>query len=131
MKWVKRIILTSVVLLAGYYFVYWSFLSLIPGIYEVDFLPEILSLLIAIALSIFVWKNTLTILNSLLSYVVLGGIFVGLVGFSIGFFGPIIFNFGGNQGPLIGILFTGPIGIVLGMIGGAAYWKANQRRGRV
>jgi hypothetical protein len=40
----------------------------------------------------------------------------GGIGFAVGFFGPIIFTPGANQGPLLGIFITGP----LGFIGGAA-----------
>jgi hypothetical protein len=43
--------------------------------------------------------------------VILGGI-----GFAGGFFGPIIFTPESNQGPLLGIFITGPIGAVLGAI---------------
>src|SRR5947208_66494 len=33
---------------------------------------------------------------------------VGGVAFAVGFFGPMIFEPGANQGPLLGIFFTGP-----------------------
>jgi hypothetical protein len=42
------------------------------------------------------------------------------VGFAAGFFGPMIFVPDANQGPLVGILITGPGGFVLG----AALWFA-------
>jgi hypothetical protein len=41
------------------------------------------------------------------------------IGFILGFFGPMIFMPGANQGPLIGIFFTGPLGFILGAIAGA------------
>lgn len=45
--------------------------------------------------------------------------FIGwLVGFTIGVFGPLLFS-DSNQGPLLGIFFTGPIGLLLGLIWGA------------
>jgi len=46
-------------------------------------------------------------------------IVMGAVGFCLGFFGPILFG-GVAQGPLLGIIFTGPLGFVLGGIIGAA-----------
>ncbi len=49
-----------------------------------------------------------------------GGI-LGLVLFVLGFVGPIIFTPGANQGPLLGILFTGPIGAIGGALIGAIY----------
>ena len=45
------------------------------------------------------------------------------IGFIGGFFSPILLDPGANQGPLLGIFFTGPLGFVVGAIGGAAvYW---------
>jgi hypothetical protein len=53
---------------------------------------------------------------------VLGAFGTGGVGFAGGFFGPIIFMPGANQGPLLGIFITGPLGFILGAVGGAIYW---------
>src|SRR5689334_12330302 len=36
----------------------------------------------------------------------------GGIGFALGFFGPIIFMPGANQGPLLGIFITGPLGVI-------------------
>ena len=48
----------------------------------------------------------------------MGGIILGGIGFVGGFFGPIIFTPQANQGPLLGIFITGPLGFILGaMIG--------------
>jgi hypothetical protein len=44
---------------------------------------------------------------------------VGGFGFLIGFIGPMIFAPGANQGPLLGIFITGPIGFMLGAVGWA------------
>ncbi len=41
---------------------------------------------------------------------------VGAAGFAAGFFGPMIFSPDANQGPLVGILITGPGGAALGLI---------------
>jgi hypothetical protein len=41
---------------------------------------------------------------------------LGVVGFAAGFFGPMIFAPDANQGPLVGILFSGPGGVVLGLL---------------
>ena len=40
---------------------------------------------------------------------------IGVVCFSAGFFGPMIFAPGANQGPLLGILITGPLGFLAGL----------------
>ena len=45
-----------------------------------------------------------------------GAAVVGGVAFAAGFFGPIIFMPNANQGPLLGIFFTGPLGAFAGTI---------------
>jgi hypothetical protein len=44
------------------------------------------------------------------------GLLFGLAGFAAGFFGPLLLNPEGNQGPLLGLLLTGPAGVLLGVI---------------
>jgi hypothetical protein len=52
---------------------------------------------------------------------VFGAALVGTAGFAAGFFGPIALNPEANQGPLVGILITGPGGALLGaLLGGLA-----------
>jgi preprotein translocase subunit Sss1 len=48
-----------------------------------------------------------------------GAVIVGGVGFLAGFVGPIIFTPDANQGPLLGIFITGPLGALLGAVVGA------------
>jgi len=43
-----------------------------------------------------------------------GGFVLGAIGFVAGFIGPILVAPGANQGPLLGIFITGPLGFVLG-----------------
>jgi hypothetical protein len=43
---------------------------------------------------------------------------VGGICFAAGFFGPIIFAPGANQGPLLGIFITGPLGFLAGLAWG-------------
>lgn len=44
----------------------------------------------------------------------------GAVGFAAGFLGPVLLSPEANQGPLLGIFFTGPVGAILGAILGVA-----------
>ena len=128
MKDAMRVILTFLAFVATYFFIYWLPLSLVPAIHEINFLPQIISLIIAFAIGILVWKKTASTSNGLASYIIVGGIIVGAIGFILGFFGPIIFRPDANQGPLLGIFFTGPLGFVLGLIGGAVYWKIKGKK---
>ena len=56
-----------------------------------------------------------------MAFVLRYGFIVGIVSFAIGFFGPIIFMPDANQGPLLGIFITGPLGFVLGIILGIVF----------
>jgi hypothetical protein len=40
---------------------------------------------------------------------------LGGIGFAAGFFGPMIFRPDANQGPLLGIFITGPVGFLVGL----------------
>jgi hypothetical protein len=58
------------------------------------------------------------------------GALVGAVSFAAGFFGPIVFAPEANQGPLLGIFITGPLGLVAGCVFGAVRaLRANRRAG--
>ncbi|MBX7220592.1 MAG: hypothetical protein K1Y36_11650 [Blastocatellia bacterium] len=46
------------------------------------------------------------------------GLILGAIGFSLGFFGPMILNPTSGNGPLLGIFITGPGGFVLGLLVG-------------
>jgi preprotein translocase subunit Sss1 len=46
----------------------------------------------------------------------LGGLIMGGIGFVGGFFGPLILTPDANQGPLLGIFITGPLGFMIGLL---------------
>jgi hypothetical protein len=48
----------------------------------------------------------------------LGAGLFGAAGFFVGFFGPLTFSPSANQGPLLGIFITGPLGVILGAVFG-------------
>jgi hypothetical protein len=50
------------------------------------------------------------------------------VAFLAGYFGPIVLTPDSNQGPLLGIFFTGPLGFVLGTFGGLAWGLVRRPR---
>ena len=54
-------------------------------------------------------------------------LFVGAIAFAAGFFGPIVLAPDANQGPLLGIFITGPLGLLVGLVWGVA---RSARRGR-
>ena len=52
---------------------------------------------------------------------------IGGIAFALGFFGPMIFVPGANQGPMLGIFITGPLGFLGGRVYGAI--REMARRG--
>jgi hypothetical protein len=51
--------------------------------------------------------------------------FVATVAFTAGFVGPMLLAPGANQGPMLGIFITGPIGALVGLV-----WGLARARGR-
>lgn len=60
--------------------------------------------------------------------IMLTGLVVGALTFALGFLGPIALAPDANQGPLLGIFITGPLGLVLGLLLGA--WRERRRSTR-
>ena len=62
-----------------------------------------------------------------------GALLLGVTGFIIGFFGPMHFQPWANQGPMVGIFVSGPLGLLLGAVIGAALriarpeWTSRRR----
>ena len=53
---------------------------------------------------------------------------VGVIGFAVGFFGPMLLAPSANQGPLLGVLITGPLGFLAGAVLGVFSWLARGRK---
>jgi hypothetical protein len=55
---------------------------------------------------------------------------LGSIGFAAGFFGPMILTPDANQGPLLGMFVTGPLGVLVGaVIGGlVAWWRGSGKK---
>jgi len=99
-----------------------GFVALIPAIY-LSRIPQLISLFMSFPF----WSATLlsflaaagihirdcrrTALFGLIGCVVIGGI-----AFIAGYIGPIVFTPSANQGPLLGIFITGPLGSLVGTL---------------
>jgi hypothetical protein len=120
MRLVARILALVFVVPATFLFVYWVPFSLLPGI-RVRWIPEVVSLACAVTAGVWVWRKIglgRDTDQKASSSVLIGGCLLGAVGFVSGFLGPLFFH-AGDQGPLLGIFFTGPVGFVLGLAIGA------------
>lgn len=123
MKTFIRVLATLFTLIAVYYFTFWIPFAFVPQSIRATFIPHVISLLVAIAISYFVWKKVGSSTEGLISHTLKIGIVVGAISFILGFFGPMILAPGANQGPLLGLFITGPLGFVSGLIGGAIHWR--------
>ncbi len=86
------------------------------------------SFLLALAAGWFVWRSSAAINPGIFRSVLNGALILGGLGFAAGFFGPIFLTPEANQGPLLGLFITGPLGFVVGGIGGFVLWLWRQRR---
>ncbi|MFA5953909.1 MAG: hypothetical protein WC817_00005 [Patescibacteria group bacterium] len=59
------------------------------------------------------------------------GVIVGFLSFLLGIIGPLILGYvsglSADQGPLLGIFITGPLGAILGAIGGYLYARSHHQ----
>lgn len=136
MKGVIRAVLAFICGVAAFYFVFWVGGALIFAPFHlplgITMLGSFLSGAVMAAVVVrYVWRHTASLQPGLGSSVALGAVVAGSIGFAAGFFGPILLAPDANQGPLLGIFITGPLGFLLGAVGGAVYWMARgRRRGR-
>lgn len=70
----------------------------------------------------FIWRRAGSERPGLAVSILQGALILGTIGFTAGVFGPIVFAPDANQGPLLGIFYTGPLGFVLGAVAGAVHW---------
>ena len=127
MKQTFRVLVALVVAVSTYYLIYWVPFAFIP-LGEQRWVASLVSLLCAVGLGRYVWVRSGSAPDSLVSHISYGAVLLGGIGFSAGFFGPLIFAPEANQGPLLGIFITGPLGFLFGGVGGLMYWLIRRRR---
>ncbi len=120
---------------ATFYFGGWmggALLSMLLASELALFLSFLASLVLAVFAARLVWTRSAAISRGrgagILESAAAGALLVGGIAFCAGFFGPIIFAPDANQGPLLGLFITGPLGVVAGAIGGCVH--GIRRRGR-
>jgi hypothetical protein len=123
---VFRTIITLSVLFVSFCFLYWIPFSFFP-FEERNVFSDIFAFLCAAAISWVVWVKLKTRGIGPISCTFLGAVLLGALGFSAGFFGPLLFAPEANQGPLLGIFITGPLGFIVGGIAGLTYWYRRIR----
>ncbi len=119
-----RILILLVVVPATYYFLYWVPFSIVPFL-DHRWIPSLISLICAIGAGWYTWRKIGAMRETLISDIVLGALILGGAGFSMGFFGPMIFSPNANQGPMLGIFITGPAGFIIGAALGLVVGKVR------
>lgn len=128
MNLLGRVILLVFVVLATYFFSYWVPLAFI-SVNGYDVMAPFIALVCAALVGWFAWQALGSgSATGVMSTVVLWATVVGSIGFVSGFIGPIIFAPDANQGPLLGIFITGPLGFVFGGVAGLAYALHQKRK---
>lgn len=112
-----RATLSTAAFLGSYVLVFFIMIILLPTDETWPAMPS--ALLSAMLAARTTWRGLADGLpKSLFGLAGLGAIAVGTVGFLLGFIGPMIFAPGANQGPMLGIFITGPLGLLVGATGG-------------
>jgi hypothetical protein len=123
-----RVIVTIFVFLAAYFFVFWVPLSFLP-LGNHWWIASLIALAVAILAARYTWTKVGSTPGGMLSSAFTGGMIIGGIAFCGGFFGPILFAPDANQGPLLGLFVTGPLGFLAGLAVGAVYWFVKRRKG--
>jgi hypothetical protein len=122
-----RVLAVLVVVPSVFFFVYWLPCSVL-SLHAVPFLAGLVSLLCAVLAGRCAWRTIGAADNGLVASVATGALLVGGIGFAGGFFGPLLWAPDANTGPLLGLFITGPLGFLLGGLGGAFRWSVARRR---
>ena len=84
----------------------------------------IVSILIALIICFCIWMVLVHFSGPTISKILKIGLITGGIFFVLGYVGPILLFPGANQGPLLGIFITGPLGLIAGVI----YWAFKKER---
>jgi len=116
-----RSIAAALVFVAAFLFSYWmvfaQFLS-----QNTAYVPTLVTAAVA---ALATWHVTGPGAHGIAATALRWAAIVGGLGFCAGFFGPIVIDPGANQGPMLGLFITGPLGFVAGGVGGLVYalWR--------
>lgn len=130
---ISRVVVTALTALAVFYFTFYIAGGLLTAAHVAHggraswIALGAVSAVLAVLAAGFVWRRSAEP-GSLATSILVNGFKTGAIGFSIGFFGPMLLSPGANQGPLLGILILGPAGFLLGAFGGYIRWAAARAR---
>jgi hypothetical protein len=88
----------------------------------------VVSFLIAVIVSSGIWMILVYFSARTISKILRIALITGVLSFLLGFIGPMILSPGANQGPLLGMFITGPLGFIAGLVAGIVYWVVKKQR---
>jgi hypothetical protein len=112
---------------AVFFFSYWLlFVQIIPE--DLPWLATGAAFLTGAAVAGQTWRGMSAETPGVLGTTMVWAGIAGAVGFCGGFFGPMLFAPQANQGPLLGLFITGPLGFAAGAIGGLIHGLKRRSR---
>ncbi len=117
MALVARFIAAAAVFIAVFLFSYWIVFVQVFS-FDVAYAPALLT---AAATAFATWRVMGPGHRGIATTAFRWAAIAGGVGFCLGFFGPMALDPGGNQGPMLGLFITGPLGFLAGGICGLIY----------
>ena len=127
MSTARRLVLAGAAFVMVYVLCFLAWLLVSPG--GLSGLAGFVGLVGGALAAALAWRHADSAPGSAWTMALYGAALVGAIGFVGGFFGPMIFAPDANQGPLLGLLVTGPGGAVLGAVSGFLYGLGRARRG--
>ncbi len=113
MKLIFRFLVTLVVMLSAYLFIFWVPLSYVP-FHGVRWIPITFSLACALGIGWYVWAKSGSVPEELISSIVNGAVALGLIGFCAGFFWPHNFFARGKPRPFNWNIYYWAFGVCFG-----------------
>ena len=122
---VVRSLIAALATFAVIWYIYWVPVAIALDLAHMRFhgmwmIRVLGSMAAAAVVAQYTWRYKSWSPEGLVGCIIFGSVIMGGLGFSAGWFGPMIFD-PGSQGPLLGIV-TGPLGFLVGTVGGAFYW---------
>jgi hypothetical protein len=124
---IARGVITALTGIAVFYFVFWVGGAMLFPRAQSFLPPAVVAAACGAAAGAFVWRQSAGAAG-LAACIVKSAFVTGAIAFCAGFFGPMLLTPEANQGPLLGLFITGPLGFIVGGIGGAVYWVVRHNR---
>jgi hypothetical protein len=125
-----RILVTLISGVASLYCVFWFAIPMSFSLHHPLWVSGLGSCLVGALVAWYVWMLTASFRASLARSALLGALAAGTMGFSAGFFGPLLSMPGGGAsvGSIFWSIILGPAGLILGAVGGVVHWYAREGR---